>query len=197
MKVDYKAAEEQILHRLQTELAPQLSYHGVHHTLDVLEAAMMLAEQEGVEGEDLQLLRLAVLYHDSGFIISNKNHEEISCRLANDQLPAFGIKEAGMERIIGMIMATRIPQTANNLLEQIIADADLDYLGRNDFYSIGSTLFAEFKWQGIVANEEDWNRLQLKFLSSHHYFTSTSIRLRKERKEMHTREIGKMVEGYL
>jgi len=197
LKVDYKAAEEQILHRLHTELAPQLSYHGVHHTLDVLEAAMMLAEQEGVEGEDLQLLRLAVLYHDSGFIISNKNHEEISCGLAKEQLPAYGINAESMERIIGMIMATRIPQTANNLLEQIIADADLDYLGRDDFYSIGSTLFAEFKWQGIVSNEEEWNRLQLKFLSSHHYFTSTAIRLRKERKEMHTREIGKMVEGYL
>ncbi|MCY1378022.1 hypothetical protein D3C87_1448270 [compost metagenome] len=88
-----------------------------------------------------------------------------------------------------MIMATRIPQMPQNLLEEILADADLDYLGRDDFFTIGDRLYEELSVFGMVSNEWDWNVLQVKFLEAHHYFTDTAIRLRKQKKEENLQKI--------
>jgi hypothetical protein len=82
-----------------------------------------------------------------------------------------------------MIMATKIPQTPNNHLEQILADADLDYLGRDDFFTIGNKLYDELAMFGIITNERDWNLLQERFLESHNYHTATAISSRNAKKQ--------------
>src|SRR5678816_3445426 len=74
-----------------------------------------------------------------------------------------------------MIMATKIPQTPHTLLEQIICDADLDYLGRNDFEPISRSLYKEFLTYKIIPEDIIWDHIQIKFFESHHYFTGTSI----------------------
>lgn len=90
-------------------------------------------------------------------------------------------------------MATRVPQSPDGLLEKIICDADLDYLGRDDFFSIGNKIFREFMARNIVANEQEWNELQVKFLSVHNYFTNTSILLRAAKKEAHLKQVQQIL----
>lgn len=109
----------------------------------------------------------------------------IGCQVARDSLPAFGYTQHQIDRICGMILATRIPQKPQNRLEEIIADADLDYLGRDDFRIIGNRLFEELQTYGIIRTEQQWNALQIDFLEQHHYFTQTAIKTRKEKKEKH------------
>ena len=75
-------------------------------------------------------------------------------------------------------MATKIPQKPQNLLEEIIADADLDYLGRDDFFIIGDQLFNELKATNVVNQVSDWDQIQIKFLENHRYFTNTARTLR-------------------
>jgi uncharacterized protein len=82
-----------------------------------------------------------------------------------------------------MIRATKVPQQPNNLLEEIICDADLDYLGRDDFFKTGEGLYSEFLEQKIVSDELSWNQLQVRFLENHHYFTPTSINRRQKEKQ--------------
>ena len=82
-------------------------------------------------------------------------------------------------------MVTKIPQQPKNLLQRIICDADLDYLGRNDFEVIGEKLRQEFLVYGVVQTEEEWDRLQLKFLTSHKYHTASSQHMREPVKQMH------------
>ena len=88
-----------------------------------------------------------------------------------------------------MIMATKVPQQPQNHLEQIICDADLDYLGRDDFFIIGDKLFAELSVYGILNTEEEWNKLQVRFLEAHNFFTKTAIKTRKKRKDKHLRMV--------
>lgn len=183
--MQFKEAKKFILSKLETALSPQLSYHSAEHTIDVYEAAKELAKNEGVSGDDLTLLLTAAMYHDSGFLIDQKEHETLSCQVARQHLPAYGYSAGQLEKICGMIMATQIPQQPRNQLEEILCDADLDYLGRDDFFSIGDKLYAELRMFGIVNNENDWNILQAGFLEKHHYFTKTAINLRKHKKEEH------------
>jgi len=188
--------KQYIIAKLQTELAENLYYHGIHHTFDVYESACNLAKRENITGNELVLLKTAVLLHDIGFTKQHAEHERIGCDIARDLLPNFNYKPQQIQRICDMIMATKIPQTPTNKLEQIICDADLDYLGRNDFYSIGNTLYKELTNFNYIQSEEQWNKIQLSFLEKHAYFTSTSKRLRSSKKAKHLLEIKAIVQAY-
>lgn len=183
--MQYEKARTFILDKLRDELPQHLSYHSVGHVNDVCQATKEIADKENVSGEDLTLLLTAALFHDSGFLFGAAEHEKKSCELVREYLPGFEYTEEQIEKICGMIMATRIPQTPHNLLEQILADADLDYLGRDDFFTIGNRLYDELAMYGIVNDKEDWNRLQVRFLENHHYFTNTAIHMRKAKKDEH------------
>jgi uncharacterized protein len=187
--INFEGAREFIRQKLSAELSPNLSYHSLVHILDVYNIAEKLAEMEGVKGEELTLLLTAVLFHDSGFLVGPEEHEKVSCQIAREFLPGFGYSAGQIERIEGMIMATRMPQSPHNLLEEIICDADLDYLGRDDFWTIGHKLFTELNSNGTFLNENNWNRQQVLFLENHHYFTQSAIRLRKTTKDQHLEQV--------
>ena len=187
--MQFEETKKFIFGRLKKELAEHLSYHSVNHIKDVYTAAENLASHEGVTGTDLTLLLTAVLFHDSGFLQQQKEHESISCDIARESLPQFGYTQEQIERICGMIMATQIPQKPHNLLEKIICDADLDYLGRDDFFTIGNNLYAELCVYGMINNEDEWNTMQVGFLKKHHYFTDTAIRLRKAKKDENLQKV--------
>ena len=177
--------KEAILSRLEKELDPRLGYHNLAHTLDVLEQAQKIAHNESLtDKHDLLLLKTAAIFHDSGFLVVYKNHEEKSCEIALDSLKNI-FSEDDIKKICGMIMATKIPQTPHNLLEQIICDADLDYLGRNDFEPISQNLYKEFIAFKIIPEDIIWDHIQIKFFESHHYFTGTSFSKRNGKKLKH------------
>lgn len=193
----FKAVEEFILKKLEEKLPEDLFYHGLHHTRDVFGAAIEIAKHEGIEtDEQLRLLKIATLYHDAGFITHYKNHEEAGCDQVREDLPQFDFSNEEIEVICGMIMATKIPQTPKNHLEKVICDADLDYLGREDFKPIAKTLFDELKIYTKVKDEKEWNRIQLSFLKNHHYFTEFGRKNREANKQIHLQEIIKIVESY-
>lgn len=187
--MQFQKAKSYISGRLRKELPKHLSYHSVAHVKDVYQSAERLAQAEGVTGEDLKLLLTAVMYHDCGFMVQAKDHEKISCDIAKEALPQFGYTEGQIERICGMIMATRVPQEPKNHLEEIICDADLDYLGRDDFFDIGNKLYLELMVYGIIQTEDEWNRLQVRFLEQHHYFTKTAIETRKAQKDAYVQQL--------
>jgi predicted metal-dependent HD superfamily phosphohydrolase len=152
----------------------------------VLERAVDIAKMEGIKDEEeLLLLQLGALYHDVGFLEVYSGHEEVSCNVARAELTDFGFSDMQIEKVAGLIRATKVPQQPQTILEQIICDADLDYLGRDDFFKIGKGLYKEFVDQNIVSDDKTWNLLQVRFLESHHYFTNTSIKLRQEQKQKH------------
>lgn len=185
---DFEGAENHITTLLQSKMPP-LQYHNLDHIYDVLNASLIIAESENISEEERKLLRLAALYHDAGFIHSPKNHEEKGAAMAREFLPEYGFSEEQITAICQMIVATRIPQSPNHLLDKILCDADLDYLGRDDFYEIGGRLLEELKAQGVVETEREWNLVQKTFLESHRYHTRFSKENREAKKLQHIQEI--------
>jgi uncharacterized protein len=194
--MQYRAAKTFIINELKTKLSPNLTYHGVHHTLDVLAVTRALCATERVGRRDTLLLKTAALFHDAGFTRSVREHERHGCEIARTFLPQFGYQNADIETICGMIMATKVPQAPQTRLEAILCDADLDYLGRKDFYPIGQTLFEELKSLGVLTTEQAWNRLQINFLTAHRFCTQTNLALREPIKQLYLNELRILVEGY-
>ena len=172
-----------IINKLNDELPAYLNYHNASHTLDVYEAAKRLAVADGISGDELTLLLTAAYYHDCGFLVKANGHEEESCRIARATLPEFGYATNEIDKICGMIMATRLPQSPKNHLEEILADADLDYLGRDDFSFIANQLFLENSFFGTAGDMDEWNRKQVAFMEKHQYFTKTANNLRQAKKD--------------
>ncbi len=194
--MNYHGAKAFILDKLERELSGDLTYHGMHHTLDVLYVTEELCYLEKVSPYEALLLKTAALFHDSGFTINNKDHEALGCGIAKETLPRYGFSPGEIEQVCSMIMATKIPQSPKNYLEQIICDADLDYLGRDDFFSIGNTLYEELRCYNVLEGEEAWNRLQIGFLEKHAFFTETNKRRRAPQKRKYLDTLKEIVAGY-
>lgn len=194
--MDYSASKDFILGKLGKDLSPDLYYHGLHHTLDVLATAEFLCIEENINDHDTLLLKTAALFHDAGFLRNNKNHEILGCNIVREHLPAFGYDEKAIEKICGMIMCTKIPQSPKNKLEKIICDADLDYLGRDDFEKIGDTLFEELKAYQYLKTREEWDNMQIIFLEKHTFFTESSRTKRQPKKAAHLANLKKKVKKH-
>ena len=178
-----------IINKLEQELPAHLTYHNAEHTRDVHDAAKRIAGTENISAEELDLLLAAAWYHDSGFLTCITGHEEESCRIAMEDLPASGYRNNEITQICEMIKVTRLPQSPQNHLQQILADADLDYLGRKDFFIISEKLFEELRQLGSVEDRIAWDNLQVEFLEKHQYFTKTSLDCRQAQKAINLAEI--------
>lgn len=191
MSADYERAKAYALERLGSELAPWLTYHSLRHTRDdVLPAAERLAEATGVGSDARLCLTTAALFHDIGFLYDYEEHERESIAIARAALPGCGYFPQQIETIAGLIAATKMPQRPQTLLEQLLCDADLDLLGRDDFWGLNRQLLAELhSHTGRPIPEEEWLRGQMRFLEEHVYFSPAARALRTEGK---TRNVALM-----
>lgn len=191
---DFEGARLYALERLERELPPSMIYHTLEHTRDeVVPAAEQIAAAEGVNGEELILLRTAAYYHDLGYIEQSKDHEDISARIATENLPRFGYTPEQIKTILGMIMATKLPQCPVTLLEEILADADLSVLGKEEGLERNLDLRAEFAANGRAVTDQSWYASQINFLRKHQYFTSAAHTLRDMQKQKNIATLEKLL----
>ncbi len=194
----YDAAVDYALGRLSTELRPELCYHNLEHTVDeVLPATMKLAQYHNLSEEERQLLRIAAAFHDLGFIYNPVGHEISSIRIAAQKLPDFGLDDRQIEQIMGIILATRLPQMPNNLLEEIMADADLDILGRDNFLDYNELLRCERLILGQPQTPCEWYDEQIVFIEQHTYFTDAARQLREPGKQRNIAHLRRLLQECL
>jgi predicted metal-dependent HD superfamily phosphohydrolase len=191
--MEYESLREQVLDRLEKELDKNLAYHSVGHTKDVIRAVERLARMENVNGKALTLLKTAALFHDVGFTKVYDGHEEASVEIAAEMLPRYGYSDNDIKQIIGMIRSTRIPQSPQNHLEEIMADADLDYIGRDDLFMIGQKLQYEWNFVGKISSLREWHEKQLTFLKNHSFFTPSAKKLREQKKQQNIKELENLL----
>jgi uncharacterized protein len=187
---DFKVLKKLMLAELDG-LDPNLTYHSKAHTKDVIEQCESIAEREGIKGHDILVLKMAALFHDTGFLRTYLNHEAMGCRIFIEKTEALNFSEEDNNAVQQLIMATKLPQSPATHLQRIICDADLDYLGRDDFFPIGDNLRKEFLHFKIVPDNEAWEKMQLNFLKIHHYHTKSSQDLREPVKQKNYTELLK------
>jgi len=149
-------------------------YHGADHSLEVEMACVEISKsEESISAEEIELLRVAALSHDIGHILSKENHEKLGCDFVLGIMPDFGYSEEGLAVVESLILATKFPHKPNSLLEMIICDADLSYLGTDKYTCQSEKLKKELvELNGYnFDDEKDWIEYQVSFLEKHKFFT--------------------------
>ena len=124
--MNIKKLKSFIIKKLEEGISPDLTYHGIEHTLLVLKACNQYIKRMKINPGDAYLLRTSAIMHDTGFLWSFDNHEHESIKYTKNVLPDWNYSEEEINKITGMILATRVPQKPKNILEQIMADSDLE-----------------------------------------------------------------------
>jgi predicted metal-dependent HD superfamily phosphohydrolase len=179
----YLKLRRHVLAKLKRELPQYLAYHEMNHTLDVLNVCEQYIGRENLSEEDRYTLRMGAIVHDMGFLVGASNHEAVGAGMAEVLMKDLGIEQRIIDQVKGLVVATRIPQTPLNHLQKIICDADLDYLGRDDYPTISVKLFAELKHMNVITTEQQWKDLQINFLKSHHFHTPYAVKNREPKKQ--------------
>ncbi len=179
----YEYAFNKIESYLIANLPAKYTYHTIDHIRDVVEQAERIAKKEKIEKSIIDDIKLAAWLHDVGYIWEPLRHEARGAEYATSILTEMKFPKSKINLITGMIMATKIPQSPKNIYEEIICDADLDYLGREDYAVNSNGLLQEIELSKKL-NKKDWLTLQTNFLIQHNYFTKASQKLRSPKKAL-------------
>lgn len=165
-----------------SKLPSHYFYHNLTHSLDVLNATKQISQAANIKDEEYEIVCTAAILHDVGYVFQYRQNEPLSVDYAKEILPNFKYTTNQINVVCDCIMATVIPQKATNRLQMILCDADLDYLGRPDYFLIANKLRKEWTHQSIILTDEAWIKIQIDFLTNHSYYTIISQSLRNNLK---------------
>jgi predicted metal-dependent HD superfamily phosphohydrolase len=176
---------------LQSKLSKSIKFHTLQHTQEVVAACQLLANELKINEEDRFALLLAAWFHDTGYTSgSSKDHEAYSTQIAADFIHKHAIDAGVQKKVEGCITATKMPQSPESMLEQIICDADLFHLGSNSFEEKSKLLRAELiDFGGNDLSKKDWRKINIRFLERHEYFTSYAKQKLQPVKNEHLAEL--------
>lgn len=177
-----------ILSYIEKNLCVSLTYHSIFHTIDVANVCDGYINYYAIDKDNADLIRIAAISHDIGYLISPVDHEELGIKEVRPFIEKI-LNERQIATIDGMIRATKVPQNPTTFYEEIIADADLDYLGRNDYDELSAKLFKEFTHFNVVKTEKEWLNLQVTFLGNHSYHTAWAKENRNAHKILKLKEL--------
>ena len=195
----FQSAADYAIDLLQRKLLPDFTYHSVGHTLEVVSQCGRLAELEGIDEEHRNLLLLAAYFHEVGlaaisstdlesFDAGRSVHEEKAVQVAREVLPTYGFESEEIEIITRVIMATKWGHAPNDLLEQIISDADMSSLGQttDQFMETSENLLAELRAFGNEIEEVDWYEHQKELVGTYTFHTASAHSLFDANKLLNT-----------
>ncbi len=177
--------KDEITHLFQNTEATTLPYHNLVHTTAVVYRASEIGRNYELDDKDFFIVVTAAWFHDAGYLNGSvQDHELRGVAIAENFLQTKGLDLAIIHQIKDCIMATSMPQKPNNLLEQIVCDADLYHFGTTDFKEINKLMKKEVEFRiGKKISKEDWRKGAIDLLETHHYHTKYAINLLEKTKQ--------------
>jgi predicted metal-dependent HD superfamily phosphohydrolase len=169
---------------------PDLIYHDIKHTKDVVTTATRIANHYQLNDEDFFIVVTAAWFHDTGYFLNKTDHENQSATNAAEFLKQLKVDDAVIEKVKGCILATRMPQNPEGLLQQILCDADLYHLGTDDFADRSKLMRKEMEsCKHVEIDKQLWREKTIELMEAHHYFTDYAQLLLNDQKEKNLRKL--------
>lgn len=165
--------------RLKTELPEDMPFHNAEYAKHQYEYSILISKAENLDLEERLIIKTATLFMSLGYINRQLNIETMSARLARETLPEFGYDENQINTISNILLAAKWPPEAFNLLEKIMTDIRMEYLGRADYIKLQNLLFIETNKYYQPISQERWIEEQIQLLQQHEFLSLGAKRLRE------------------
>lgn len=182
-------AEKFVREFLSKNFSDKICYHNIDHTLEVVKAAEKIGRNCGLQDEELEICILAAWFHDTGYYKGNVDHEEESSNIAFEFLDSLDVHPEKIEKVVGCIKATKIPQNPQCLLEKVLCDADLFHLSTKKFFSKSELLRKELVYHHCHISPKSWMTKSCMFVSQHNYFTEFAKKILKPKKQENLKKL--------
>jgi len=195
-----KIVDQYIRELFRNELPDGIKYHDADHTLHpikgVVAVANRIAISEDISEHDRELLITAAYFHDTGYIREYDKNEPIAARMAGRILKLIGFKPNEIKKVQKMILSTDLEREPKTDIEKILCDADLDNLGREDFFKLDGKLRDGRRARGIdVSDDAKWYRSTLEIIKKHQYYTESQKKLREKGKQKNIKRLLNKLEN--
>jgi putative nucleotidyltransferase with HDIG domain len=169
----------------EKELPNYCIYHNYDHTKRVFKSTKEIIDNTSLSDEDIEILLLTALLHDTGYSKSFKNHEEYSVEIAKDFLEKQNVSQEIINKVSKQIMATKMEHVPTNRMEEIIRDADASHFAKDYYGKTSELLRCEFKLNNVKdLTPSDWLKANIDlFQNKHQYYTEYAISHWKPKKE--------------
>jgi predicted metal-dependent HD superfamily phosphohydrolase len=193
--MDYNNILEQAQHYVKSyfdnHVNEKLVYHNLKHTEMVVDAARKIGQHYQLNDADFFTVVVAAWFHDLGYFTGEPlGHEERGAKMAQSYLEGTGVERAVIEAVCRCIVATKLPQRAVVLTEQIVCDADLYHLGTDDFGDRNKLMRREAEaLQDKKISKDEWRKTTIRFLESHQYYTDYCRLLLNEQQQENLKKL--------
>jgi len=183
-------AEAYVVRLLSENLTIHHRYHHLNHTLDVRGAALTLAALAQMPSDELEMLELAALFHDTGFVKTYEGHEEESARIAEVFLADRKYPGDRIEKIQKAILETKPNVSPETQLGAYLCDADLHHLSRPEYPEIAWGLRYEWEYfHDRKMSKWEWREENAAFIKGHQFYTEEARSLFDEGKAKNLQEL--------
>jgi predicted metal-dependent HD superfamily phosphohydrolase len=183
--------KHELTHFFKKHQNPGFIYHNKEHTEEVVSHVTELADHYQLDEKDRFSVTVAAWFHDMGYFTGEaEGHEQRGADAAAEYLKTNGVHAKQIQTIQSCILATKLPQSPDNLLEQIVCDADLFHFGTDQFSERNKLMRKESEWRhGSKISKSDWRKSTIALLESHQYHTDYCRQLLNEGKVKNLRKL--------
>jgi adenylate cyclase len=167
--------EELIIKMFDDEAPPDLYFHNSSMVKSI--QTELLSTAESISEEEFVNLKLASLFLFTGYISDYEKPMEASFQLVEEILPKYAFEQFNIDEIKKLI-SNSFENKQESLSDNILHDAEYDYLGRVDFKKLSEKLLREELAYGKTHDSDEWLDEQRKLLIEHEFITNTARLLR-------------------
>lgn len=169
----YLSVKEYVETYLLQNLSPELYFHDLRHTKEVVSAVEEIALGERLSPDIVEVLKIAAWFHDTGYTLRYIGHEDESKEIARRYLESIGYPPEKIIQVCDLIDATRYKHEPQNAEEACLIDADRLSMGKMSFILRGENLRKEWEvYLNKKHTDEEWWDIQINYLKETVFYTN-------------------------
>lgn len=183
-----------VIEQFENKFPKGITYHDLSHTTEAVQAAKIIGENSGINAVQFEILLLAAWFHDIGYKEDYNDHEERSAKLSSEFLTEHNYPSDSIDMIIRIILSTKLPHKPANLLEEIMCDSDICYIGKKEFYIRSQVLRVE--WENMLGkkfSDLEWIRMNIDFLMKNKFHTKYAKSLYDDHRKENLAKLQKKI----
>lgn len=189
----YKKTEQYVTALFNDNKKPELVFHNLDHTLNVVARTKEIAGHYYLSENDMLVVYITAWFHDTGYLFADPgHHEEKSVELMQEFMKTHTTDDKLSDSVAACIMATKPPRQHDSLLKEIICDADTYHLGTAGFKETNKKVWEEFNANGTTVTAEEWVLQTRELLNEHQFYTKYCKDLLKKGKKKNMKKLNKM-----